>query len=309
VEALIKSGSMDSAKKTRQAMVEAVDRVMGAASLAKRDADSGQVSLFSMLGAAADGASVKVDDLPEWPEATRLAAERESLGFYLSGHPLDRYAEEAKRLGAIPTVELPSLRHNQEIQIAGVVASVRERVQKSGDGRWAVVVIEDTFGQAEVLVFTRVYGEAEAILRGQAPVLVRGRNVIDDVSDEGQQVVPKMRADAFELLEAAEMKRTRHFEIRVDVLPKKPDIPRGFFDVAAADAMAFDDVDAGAFGRIEDLKAALARFPGETPLRLVLEMPARYLAVLEPPGQRVRPCDALIDEVLRVPGVREAVRR
>ena len=74
------------------------------------------------------------------------------------------------------------------------MASLRERPLKSGDGRWAVVVVEDTFGQAEVLVFSKAYEEAEEKLKSGEPILIKGRVLIDDIDDDGQQLTPKMRA-------------------------------------------------------------------------------------------------------------------
>ena len=161
---------------------------------------------------------------------------------------------------------------------------------KTGDGRWAVVTLEDTFGQAEVLCFSRVYEAAEPILKSGSPVLVKGRALIDDVDDDGKQLTPKMRAESVELLSAAQIRRTRYLDVVVEVAEG---------EAAMQDALA----------ALERLSQACASHPGQVPARLRLEMADGYSVVVQSGDEkRVAPTDELIAALERVKGVTSVVR-
>jgi DNA polymerase-3 subunit alpha len=310
LEALIKSGAFDCLSASRRQLWDNRERALASSTSRRRDKESGQTSLFDLLGGG--GSSVSAEklegDAGEWPVQERLQHEREAVGFYLSGHPLDRYVDDAKKLGATPTVELATARHNSEAQCVGIVAALKERKMKTGDGRWAVVTIEDTFGQAEVLVFSRVYESAEAVLKSGAPVLIKGRALIDDVDDEGKQLTPKMRAESVELLSTAQIRRTRYLDVVLDV-PRAADAPlvESRFD-PARDAPA-DVADPAMLGIIEKLAGICQMHPGVVPTRLKLTMPGGYDVVVQSgDDKRVMPSDDLIAALERVRGVISVAR-
>ncbi len=285
LEALVKSGAMDDFQKPRRQLFESIESAMASAHGKQRDRERGQTSLFDLFG----GESAKSDmctyaQVGEWAEKEKLQLERESLGFYLSGHPLDRYAADAKRLAATPTVQLTSARQNESVQIVGIVADLRERLMKNGDGRWAILTVEDNYGQAEVLCFSRVYGEVEAILRSGEPLLFSGRALIDDIDDEGRQVVPKMRLESVVSLAAAQIERTRFVDIQIE---------------------ARDDVE-DVFERIK--KSCLA-YKGMKPLRLSLSMPDGYNVLIRCGDEmRVEPSEELVSEIGAISGVASVIR-
>ncbi len=217
LEALIKSGAMDGFKKSRRQLFQGIDRALAHAARLQKDAALGQASLFDMGGVIMPSVEESEEVINDWPEKERLNLEREALGFYLSGHPLDRYIDDARKLGAIPTVQLCQARHNESVQIVGMVVELRERILKSGDGRWAVVRIEDNFGHAEVLCFNKYYQENEQILKSGEPILIKGRALLDDIDDEGHQAVPKMRMESATILAAAQMERTRFVDVRISL--------------------------------------------------------------------------------------------
>ncbi|MBI1947772.1 MAG: DNA polymerase III subunit alpha [Deltaproteobacteria bacterium] len=309
LEVLIKSGAMDGFARPRRQLYESAERALEVATQKRKDKESGQTSLFDMLGGGGGAATPEIyADVGEWAINEKLQHEREAVGFYLSGHPLDRYLDDAKKLGAMPTVELTQVRHNAEAAIVGIVVSMKEKKLKTGDGRWAIVTLEDTFGQAEVLCFSRVYESAEALLKDGAPVLVKGRALIDDVDDEGKQLTPKMRAESVELLSAAQMARTRYLDVLVEVpraggaLPA----PERFDPKLAADADRADDA---TLVLIEKLARACEQFPGNVPARVHLEMPAGYrVTVQSGDGKRVLPSDELIAALESIKGVTGVVR-
>jgi DNA polymerase III subunit alpha len=312
LEVLTKSGAFDCFGKPRHQLFATIERALEISTQKRKEKESGQTSLFDLLGGGAvSSANETYADVAEWPVQEKLQNEREAVGFYLSGHPLDRYLDDAKKLGAMPTVDLMTARHNSEATIVGIVAALKERKMKTGDGRWAVVTLEDTFGQAEVLCFSRVYEAAEPLLKSGAPVLVKGRALIDDVDDEGKQLTPKMRAETVELLSEAQMRRTRFLDVVVEI-PRAPEAPpmsdKALRFDPALDKQA-DEADPGSLAILEKLSQLCAGHPGQVPARLHLEMPGGYRVVVQSgDGQRVTPTDDLMMALERVKGVTSVAR-
>ncbi len=310
LEVLIKSGALDGFGRARQQLFQTCDRALEVASNKRKDKESGQTSLFDLM-AGPSCAAVSTEsyaEVGEWGADERLKNEREAVGFYLSGHPLDRYVDDARKLGAMPTVDLVNQRHNGEAACVGIVASLKERKMKTGDGRWAVVTLEDTFGQAEVLCFSRVYEAAEPILKAGAPVLIKGRALIDDVDDDGKVLTPKMRAETVELLADAQIKRTRYLDVVLEVprVAQAPATPARFDPRNDAD---HDRADDRIMPILESLAAICASHPGIVPTRLFLDMPGGYRVMLQScDDKRVVPTDALIGSLERIRGVTAVTR-
>jgi DNA polymerase-3 subunit alpha len=313
VEVLIKSGALDAFGRSRAQHMGAAERALECASSARKDALSGQSSMFAMFAEAnPDTARQETyPDVPEWSEKERLGYERESLGFYLSGHPLDRYVDEAARLGAIPTTDLLSQRHNAEAVCVGIVAGLRERLLKSGNGRWAVITLEDTFGQAEVLAFSRVYEESEEIIKSGEPLLIKGRALIDDINDEGEQLTPKMRAEEVQSLVEAQIEATRWLDVLVEVPARKTiELGPGLLDPREEDVQQADMAAEEAEALLEQIRDACAQHRGETPTRMTLSMPAGYRVHLKCSNDlRVHPGDDLMQALERIKGVAQVARR
>ncbi len=294
LEVLIKSGALDSFGKPRNVLFQSIDDALSIADANRQEAQSSQFSLF---GAAVTKRAEVYKDVPEWGHKERLQNEREAVGFYLSGHPLDRYVDDSKKLGALPTVELVTARHNSEATITGIVAGMKERKLKTSDGRWAVVTIEDTFGQAEVLCFSKVYEAAEALLKSGEPLLIRGKALIDDVDDDGKQLMPKMRAEAVESLAEAQIARTRYLDVTFNA-GRKPGV------VLGAEAPAEEPAEPWVEGALERIADACKAAPGDIPARLRLEMPGGYSVLVQSGGEvRVTPTEALVAAIERIQGV------
>jgi DNA polymerase III subunit alpha len=315
LEVLIKSGAMDGFGRPRAQLFGTIDEALDVADRERKEKESGQTNLFAMFAATTPAVTQKetYSDAGDWAQSEKLAYEKEAVGFYLSGHPLDRYVADAKKLGATPTVELVRQRHNSEAQIVGIVTGLKERKLKTGDGRWAVVTIEDTFGTAEALCFSKVYEVAEPLLRAGQPLLLKGRALIDDVDDDGQQLTPKMRVEAVESLAEAQMKRTRWLDVRVEVPRPASSAPAALgtpFDPRRDDHRAADDADVDAVVlSLEKLKEACAKHPGVVPARVHLDMPAGYSVVVQS-GEtcKVTPSEELVAALERVKGVLSVVR-
>ncbi len=213
LEALIKSGGFDGFERPRKQLHLALESAMTSAQKTQKDRERGQTSLFGTLESASPE---HYEPCKEWPEKEKLGFERETLGFYLSGHPLDRYQSEAKRLGVLATAQLTQARHLESVQIMGVVADLKERMLKSGEGRWAVVNLEDNFGRVEVLAFNKAYAEYESLLKTKEPLLIKGRVLIDDIDDEGNVAMPKIRLESVTMLAKAQEEKTRFVDITLD---------------------------------------------------------------------------------------------
>lgn len=216
VEGLIKSGALDGFGRPRKQLFDSSERAISSAQRLKKDSSVGQTNMFGMFTDPTKPDMLEeYENVGEWPERERLENEREALGLYLSGHPLDRYAADIRKLGATPSIHLVSLRHLENVKVAGLPVDIRERPLKSGEGRWAIITLEDNFGRAEVLCFNKTYQQYEELLKTNEPLLIEGRVLLDDIDDDGKQAAPKMRMDSAVSLRAAQIERTRCVDVHI----------------------------------------------------------------------------------------------
>jgi DNA polymerase-3 subunit alpha len=148
----------------------------------QRDRQSGQAS-FGILGdREAETGLAGLPGMPEvdeWPEHKLLAYEKETLGFYISGHPLAKFASRLEELAARRAESLEEGSHGEEVRLAGLVSGVRHMRSRKGD-RWAIVTLEDMTGIAELLVFPEAFGRLENLLKTDTALLVKGKLNIED---------------------------------------------------------------------------------------------------------------------------------
>jgi DNA polymerase-3 subunit alpha len=212
VESFIKSGCFDSLDRRRAALMNALDRAMDVGQKRQRDRDDGQSSLLGLLGggeAEPDVAAERVRDLADWPEGERLAYEKESLGFFITGHPLERFQAELAQMATATTGKLPEM-GDREVTVGGIVVGLRLIKTKKGD-RMASFTLEDLEGGAEVLVFPETYKKVAPRLADDVVVLVKGRA---EAMDEGRS---RLLATDVVPLEQARLAETRFVTIRVPV--------------------------------------------------------------------------------------------
>lgn len=145
-------------------------------------------------------------NLPEWPEHQRLSAERDVLGFYITGHPLARYEAEIRRYAQTDTLAVAEIPDGKEATLCGVVNGLRERVTKRKGEKMATFFLEDLMGTVEVLVFPDLYRQTSALLTGNAPLLVTG------ITDRTEQGV-KLKAVKVALLSEARQRATTRLSI------------------------------------------------------------------------------------------------
>ena len=200
IEALVRCGAFDTTYadgggetptlkeigRWRARMFAVIDPAYDRGARAQSDRESGQSSLFGMFAEALP-ASAPVESYPDvrgWTDKHVLTCEKESLGFYVSGHPLDRYRDEIRQYTTCSSSTLDTLSNNADVVIAGVVSSKNERPLRNGDGRMAFLQFEDHFGDTEVAVYSREYEEFHPLLDADEPLIVRGRVRIEGDGDE-----------------------------------------------------------------------------------------------------------------------------
>ena len=160
-ESLIKAGAFDSLGHPRKGLMLVSDDAVDSVLTTKKAADKGQFDLFASLGDAEAAAafSIEVPD-DEWEKKHKLALEREMLGLYVSGHPLDGFEEAiaAQTDTPLPKILEGGMRHGDEVTIGGIISAVDRRFSKKDGSPWAIVTLEDHHGaQVEVLLFNKVY--------------------------------------------------------------------------------------------------------------------------------------------------------
>ncbi|MFN7144422.1 MAG: OB-fold nucleic acid binding domain-containing protein, partial [Myxococcota bacterium] len=163
---------------------------------------SGQVGLF---GGMAKAPSFKLPNTPEWAVGERMKYEKETLGLFLTGHPIEAFAEEVQRFASAPIDGLRRLHDKDKVAVAGIVAAFR--VIKTGKGdKMAFVTLEDVGGTVECVFFPKALPRAQAVLEGGRPVLIRGV-----VEHKGEEV--KILADTAEWLEDIRERSTALVEL------------------------------------------------------------------------------------------------
>ena len=187
LESLVKSGALDSLGWRRSQVMTMIDVAIEFGQKARRDRESGQKGLFASLTAGQSAIpEPEPPDIPEWPLEDRLAMEKETLGFYVSGHPLDRFAAEVSRFSKKSIAELIGEGKPTECKVAGIVTELRQRRTKKGDPM-AVFSLEDLTGAVETVVFPNSYPKFEPFMKADAPILVSGR--FESESEKGFKII------------------------------------------------------------------------------------------------------------------------
>ncbi|MFN2566189.1 MAG: DNA polymerase III subunit alpha [Gemmatimonadaceae bacterium] len=177
-EALIASGALDSLGAHRAQLWAAVDNAIQEASLKQQEAAIGQVSLFGDAAENGDAASEETQprtlpNVAPMSDSDRLAKEKEILGFYISGHPLEPYRVECE-LFATRTVAQLGTWTDQPVTLGVVITAIRRQISKRTGAEFARLTVEDFTGSAEVLVFPEAWSLIADRIRTDIPVLVRG---------------------------------------------------------------------------------------------------------------------------------------
>ncbi len=172
IESLIKCGAYDTTNLHRSQLMEVVDDALSIGQSHQKDKEFGQFALFGT------GDDSKIDDekypkIPEFHENMLLSFEKETLGFYVSGHPLAKFAKDIEEFGSVDSITVNTSEHFENVTICGIITKVKEKITKKGD-RMAFLTLEDLYGFVEIIAFADVYKESFAIINDEKPVLIKG---------------------------------------------------------------------------------------------------------------------------------------
>jgi DNA polymerase III subunit alpha len=273
LESLVKSGALDSFGARRSQLYAVIDRAMERGQKIQRDSASTQHGLFvaGAGGSAHTPLEPELPDAEEWPEYELLANEFSTLGFYISGHPLDKYSARLKELKAVELAAMEGRRNGEDVVIGALVSSTRPMRSRKGD-RWAILNLQDMTGELEALVFPEAFSRLEAMLKSGVPLLLRGRV---NVEDAGTRVAIQEAQPLDGIVGAPET--TARMRVRIDL--------------SAMDEMTLDQI-----------KAVLAGSPGPCPIAFDIFDPDGSMATLSS-NQRVRIDERLVNRLQEMPGV------
>ena len=278
MESLIKSGAMDALGRRGQLMA-VLDKAMDRALKTQRDAESGQHGLFGVFQEESPVNNDKLPDTPDWDEHTRLAAEKEILGFFITGHPLEKYKDKLEDLQALSTADIAGIKastgKDETICTAGIITNIRVLKSKKGD-MYAQGALEDMVGSVEMIVFPDSYRKLQEKVKLEVPVLIRGGLRIE----EG--VNPKLLANDITPLAEAKVPLPRSLRIRVPVETANESV-------------------------VDELHALCAERKGEAKVLFDVERQGDFMVVMEAEGYNVHPDRNFVSRVEALCG-RGAVR-
>jgi DNA polymerase III subunit alpha len=279
LESLIKSGAMDSLGHRAQLMA-VLDKAIEHAQKTQRDAESGQHGLFGIFPEEHEAPlEERLPDTPPWDEHTRLANEKEVLGFFITGHPLEKYREKMAELGVLSTSELASLKSStgkeESLAAAGIITNLRVLKSKKGEF-YAQASLEDLSGAIDVLVFPEAYRKLQDKLKMEVPVLVYGGVRVEEGANT------KLTVNEIVPLEAAKVPRPRSLRIRIPL-------------------------ERASESTVDELYLLFSQRKGEAKVLFDVERSGDFMVVMEAEGYNVLPDRAFIGRVEEICG-RGAVR-
>jgi DNA polymerase-3 subunit alpha len=206
IESLIKCSAFDCSGARRSQMMTALEEVLEQSQKAQRKKEEAQ---FTMFLPGKDTPEEPYPDMDEFPEKQLIAFEKETIGFYISRHPLITYQEEIRRITLDDSSTLADHTNASEVKVCGLINSLKEITTKKGE-RMAFLTLEDMKGFVEVILFPEVFKSAVPLLGGEDPVLVRG---VLDLSED--QV--KIKATEILLVSAATPSSISTLHLRVPI--------------------------------------------------------------------------------------------
>ncbi|HQO79351.1 MAG TPA: OB-fold nucleic acid binding domain-containing protein, partial [Thermodesulfobacteriota bacterium] len=213
VESLIKCGAFDTTGARRSQLFAVYELAVERGQERQQEKNGRQKSLFGIIESA-DSRERSTPGYPaceEWPEHEVLAYEKETLGFFISSHPLASYQKDLKRLRCTGTGEMQNRRDGEDVSLAGVPVSINEILTRKGE-RMAFVTIEDLHGSIEVVVFSELFRNSSPLLKSEQPLLIRGKVTMDERTQKA-----KLRADEILPLSQASTILTKAVHVRLDL--------------------------------------------------------------------------------------------
>jgi DNA polymerase-3 subunit alpha len=265
---------------TRAQLMAVIDKAIERAQKSQRDAESGQHGLFGVFADqnAAPADNDRLPNVPDWDEHQRLQGEKEMLGFFVSGHPLEKYRDKLTEFSAVDTDAILAMKTStgkDEVTTGGLLTGVRVAKSKKGD-LYAQCMLEDLVGTVEAVVFPEAYRRLADRLKLDVPVLVRGGVRVEEGAN------PKLLISDIKTLDEAKPKLPRSLRIRVPL------------ETATEQT-------------IDALHSLCAERKGEAKVLFDVERAGEFMVVMEADGYNVLPDRYFISRVEELCG-RGAVR-
>lgn len=254
VEQLVKAGAFDFSGMPRRAIFEGIEPAMSLGQRKQSDRAAGQFSLFGAATSTAPGPRYRFPDVEDWPLTERLQYERDVLGLYLSGHPMDVHRGDVERFATCAIGDITQDLVDTEVRLVGTVGEVRTVKTRAGD-RMAFIQIEDRQASVECTFFSRSWARSQRTIESGAPLLLTG-------TIEQRDTELKLRAQSAELLSEARVRTSREVT----------------FVVTQEDLKG---------RRLERFAELISRYPGTCAARIVLDVPGRFRATLGLPHSGV----------------------
>jgi DNA polymerase-3 subunit alpha len=264
LEQLIRCGAFDTLHPNRAQVMAGLDEALDRASAVQRDRQAGQMNLFDMLRSKKKTTALVLPDIPDWDSRTRLQFEKESLGFYISGHPLDFYKEQISSICTADTQTVKEKREGTEVVVCGIFSVIKELTTKRGD-RMAFLNVEDKEGTIEVVAFAEPYAQARPLLDGDEPLAVWGKVQHDEKGS-------KLLANRILSMEEAQLQSVDAVHIKLDA----------------------SSLDRDGFGRLRHL---LMSHPGECRALLHLMVKEKGEAVLKLDKFAINPTHSFFEDI------------
>jgi DNA polymerase-3 subunit alpha len=175
LESLVKCGAFDFQDKNRRRLFLGIEDAMAAASVVQRDRAAGQASLFEAMELAPVSTKGKLREIEPWSQRELLNYEKELLGFYVTGHPLDEYAGSLEAARIRPISTLDEIEGQETVRIAGMILSVEKKFKKNDTKPYAVFQLEDFTGSVEVTAWEETMAKAGELLKPGAVVEISAR--------------------------------------------------------------------------------------------------------------------------------------
>ena len=183
LESLIAAGALDQLGGNRAQLTAALDHALHEAQLRQAERTAGQASLFGESTASGPQSAQPLPEVPAWSEAERLAKEKSVVGFFISGHPLERYREEVQLFGKRTTATLATWSEHK-VSAAVVVTTVKRRISKKTGAEYARLTLEDFHGTAEAIVFPDAWTRLSQVIIPDAALLLTGSYSSRDRGEE-----------------------------------------------------------------------------------------------------------------------------
>lgn len=216
LEKLVLAGAMDNLGPHRASLMASLPEALAAAGQHAKAESFGQSDMFGLLTTEPEEVQQAFADVPEWPEKVWLEGEKDTLGLYLTGHPINQYAEELRYYTDGRLVDLKPTNKDQMASAVGLVLGVRVMTNKRGR-RWAIVTLDDKSARIDVRFFPDMYEQFESVLETDRILLIKGQVSFDDFSG-GNTITAR---DVMDIVQARE-KNARALALNIDTQLLEP---------------------------------------------------------------------------------------